>query len=89
MPWKTEIDRIVSRNVADGGKGGENPEPPRAYPHRVEVNLPIRSDGGRPIAASACFVGQSAAQRPAARLRASDPSKLNRNDISSFRDADR
>lgn len=24
MPWKTEIDRIVSRNVGDAGKGGEN-----------------------------------------------------------------
>ena len=65
MPWKTEIDRIVSRNVAEAGKGGEN-EVARAQRtlHDLLALAPDRPESHFHLGAADEILGDAAEELP-------------------------
>ncbi|MDA1193725.1 MAG: hypothetical protein O2894_00925 [Planctomycetota bacterium] len=68
MPWKTEIDRIVIRNVADAGKGGEG-EIARAQRtlHDLLTLAPDRAESHFHLGAADEILGEAAAELPASK----------------------
>ncbi len=67
MPWKNEIDRIVSKILLDAGKGGQN-DAARAI--KVVQDLldlaPDRAETGFHVGAAAELLGEAAEELPAA-----------------------